>query len=93
MSSILLCGKRLRGIFKNFCPSNWECCILQVDESGRIAAYVDFSELDAALAAMSATDREALELELEPRRDFETISEERETPGVASSVSPTSLVG
>jgi len=50
------------------------------DDSGRIAAYVDFSEFEAALAAMSAAEREALEAELEPRKDFETISEEHETP-------------
>jgi len=65
---------------------------MKVDESGRIAAYVDFSEFEAALAAMSVAEREALEAELEPRRDFETISEERETPSVPSSLSPPSLV-
>jgi len=64
---------------------------MKVDESGRIAAYVDFSEFEAALAAMLVDERAALEAELEPRRDFETISEERETPGVMSSLSPPSL--
>jgi len=49
------------------------------DDSGRIAAYVDFSEFEAALAAMSVAEREDLEAELEPRKDFETISEEHET--------------
>jgi len=65
---------------------------MKVDESGRIAAYVDFSEFEAALAAMSAEERKALEAELEPHRDCETISEERETPSVDSSLSPQSLV-
>ena len=67
---------------------------MKVDESGRIAPYVDFSEFDAVLAAMSVSEREALEAELEPRRDFETIAEERETPGVPSSAdtSPPTLV-
>ena len=69
-----------------------EAAAMKVDESGRIAAYVDFSYFDAAVAAMSAAEREALEAELEPRRDFETISEERETPGVPLSASPPCLV-
>jgi len=51
---------------------------MKVDKSGRIAAYVDFSDFDAAVAALSVAEREALEAELEPRRDFETISEEHE---------------
>lgn len=65
---------------------------MKVDESGRIPAYIDFSEFEAALAAMSVAEREALEAELEPRKDFETISEERETPGVTSPLSPPDLV-
>jgi len=65
---------------------------MKVDESGRIAAYVDFSEFEAALAAMPAAEREALEAELELRRDFETISEERETPSAQSSLSPHLMV-
>jgi len=65
---------------------------MKVDESGRIAAYVDFSEFEAALAAMSAGERESLEAELEPRRDFETISEDSETPVVQLGNSPLSLV-
>jgi len=65
---------------------------MKVDESGRIAAYVDFSDFDAAIAAMSVAEREALEAELEPRRDFETISEERETPSEPSSISPPCLM-
>jgi len=65
---------------------------MKLDESGRIAAYVDFSEFEAALAAMSADEREALEAELVPRKDFETISEERETSCEPSSTSPTSVV-
>ena len=51
---------------------------LDLDESGRVASYVDFSEFDAAISSMSEADRDALFAELEPRPDFEPILEERE---------------
>lgn len=64
---------------------------LKLDDSGRISAYVDFRDFEAALAAMSPSEREDFEAELEPRRDFETIPEEKEPPFV-SSPAPPSLV-
>jgi len=65
---------------------------LKLDESGRIASYVDFRDVEAALSAMSVAEREALEAELEPRRDFETIPEERESPFASASPAQPSLV-
>jgi len=62
---------------------------MKVDESGRIAAYVDFADFDAATAAMSPAEREALDADLQPRRDFETISEEQlETPSESATLPP-----
>ena len=51
---------------------------LDLDETGRVAPYVDFSEFDTAVAAMSEEEREALFAELEPRPDFEPIPEDSE---------------
>jgi len=65
---------------------------MKVDDSGRVPAYVDFSDFDAVIAALSVAEREALEAELEPRRDFETISEEHETPSEPSLTAPPCLV-
>lgn len=56
---------------------------LDLDESGRVASYVDFGEFDAAMSSMSDTEREALLTELELKPDFEPIPEEHEPPGVA----------
>jgi len=56
---------------------------LDLDESGRVASYVDFSEFDAAMSLLSEADCKALFAELEPRPDFEPIPEEREPPFVS----------
>jgi TAK1-binding protein 1 len=65
---------------------------LKLDESGRIAPYVDFRDLEAALAALSPAERAGLEAELEPRHDFETILEERESPYINTSMGPLSFM-
>jgi len=66
---------------------------LQLDEEGKIEAYVDFEEFHSALAAMEQEEREALEKELEPRGRYETIKEEKEGSCTAPGTVVLSAVG
>lgn len=51
---------------------------MQLDENGRVEAYVDFSMFMAAMHELSVEEKKELEAELEPRPAYETIPEEKE---------------
>ena len=53
---------------------------LQLDEQGRVRAYVDFADFFAALDELTDAQRDALDADTEPRPEFETIPEEPVTP-------------
>ncbi|KAL4239630.1 PHOsphatase [Mactra antiquata] len=58
---------------------------LELDEDGRIEAYVDFTDFYRAIEAMTDSQRETLNNETKPKSGYETITEEPTT-----ATSPTS---
>lgn len=64
--------------FADSIKSNASVAALELDADGRIESYVSFAEFDAALAAMTETEREEFEKLLVPKMDYETIIEQPE---------------
>ncbi|XP_052773974.1 TGF-beta-activated kinase 1 and MAP3K7-binding protein 1-like [Mya arenaria] len=58
---------------------------LELDENGKVAAYVDFSDFYRAIEAMTDSQRETLNNETKPKSGYETIAEE---PSSSSATSP-----
>ena len=52
---------------------------LALDEHGRIESYVDFSDFYKAVELLTESQRENLTADMEPKPEFETIPEEKES--------------
>lgn len=63
---------------------------LELDEDGRIEAYVDFTDFYRAIEAMTDSQRETLNNETKPKSGYETIAEE---PSASSPMSSQPLPG
>jgi len=61
---------------------------LELDENGRVAAYVDFSDFYRAIEAMTDSQRETLNNETKPKSGYETIAEESSSSAATSPVNP-----
>ena len=60
---------------------------LELDENGRVAAYVDFSDFYRAIEAMTDSQRETLDNEIKPKSGCETIAEENAAPEASNASS------
>lgn len=59
---------------------------LELDENGRVKAYVDFTEFDQAFQAMSEEQRAALLNEMRPKSMYDPIQEESEPSSMPGNV-------
>lgn len=57
----------------------YQCAKLELDEDGKIAPYVDFSDFYRAIAELTEAQRETLNAETNPKSGYETIAEESES--------------